>query len=230
MREEKQSAVLRERDQLLSCWSSAFRRNSDWFSNEVTQLRNILRLLKEAPTRKRNEDLSDNIRKFHDKLGFTAKSTVERGGLCAGAIYRSSNFIEISSRSGARGRQNIHIEHTLPVRLLRNQLINISNWTYPRLLVWLLENSVATAITIEESRLIDKTLRDHSEAFNRESDSYLKPFVRYESLYGSGTIIWNVFDGIEVDKQCFQFKDHRDVLIRILREIGATDMLYQFGV
>jgi hypothetical protein len=229
MREELRAAILNERNQLLHWWTIAFKKNSDWFSNELTQLKNILRLVTEEPTKKRNTDIGNNIRKFHDKLGFMAKDCLKKGGLCAGAIYRSSRFIETVNRSGARGQQTIHIEHTLPIKILRNHLIDSPSWNYSKLLLWLLENSIATAITIEEKDLIEGRLRDHSDALLSGSEGYQKPFMRYESLCSEGAIIWNVFDAVEVDRQSFELKDHRDIVIRILGQIGATAMLSQIG-
>jgi len=37
---------------------------------------------------------TDNLRKFHDQLGWQAWGKLEKGGLCAGTIYRTQDFIE----------------------------------------------------------------------------------------------------------------------------------------
>ena len=65
------------------------------------------------------------IRQIHDFYGWMAKSG--RNGHCAGAIYRTEEFMArpAAERNGTRhvrtGR-NIHIEHTVPVSVLADQI------------------------------------------------------------------------------------------------------------
>jgi hypothetical protein len=63
---------------------------------------------------------TDNLRKFHDQLGWQAWGKLEKGGLCAGTIFRTRDFIQIkqAERCGSRNGQTVHIEHTVPIEKL----------------------------------------------------------------------------------------------------------------
>ena len=61
-----------------------------------------------------------------------------------------------------------------------------------------------------------------SDALNAASTEFSKPFLRYEMLHGADGVVWNVFDGREVDPHKFTFQDHLEIVMRLLEEAGAT--------
>lgn len=101
----------------------------------------------------------DFFRQIHDKLGWKAKETLDQGGLCAGAIYRSIKFINIEqgSRNGSKKNgRNIHIEHTVPVKALTdyiNQQIE-NECCAGKLYEWTLRHSICTAVSVVEQKII----------------------------------------------------------------------------
>jgi len=175
--------------------------------------------------------MGQQIRSFHNHLGYMAKLTVEDGGLCAGAIYRSARFMEQeqAQRSGRRKRggekvkQTVHIEHTVPIKALCDQIL-LGGFTEASLHFWLFKCSVCTALHMEEEKLIGPGRRSHSGALTVGSVEYQRPFMRYESLFKNGCVVWNVFDGTLVDPRTFTFDNHFEVVLRVLQEIGATEM------
>jgi hypothetical protein len=46
--------------------------------------------------------------------------------------------------------------------------------------------------------------------------------MRYEKLHGADGVVWNVFDGVEIDPKQFTFQDHFGIVTRLLEKAGAT--------
>ncbi len=211
-----------ERAQLLSQWKSAFKENPDWFSPTLSQISAILRLRTAGPQEQKK--IGDYLRKFHDRLGYMAKGTVQAGGVCAGAIFRTTKFMQTSERSAARVNRSIHIEHTTPIWLLREEIVRQELSSPERLLVWLMKHSVTTAIHIQEEKLIERSKRYRSDALNPSSAEFQRPFLRYKGLFDGGSAVWNVLDGTIVDPDTFTFKQHFEIVARLLDLTCAGEM------
>ncbi|MGJ4890261.1 hypothetical protein ACQR1Y_18820 [Bradyrhizobium sp. HKCCYLRH3099] len=211
-----------ERLQLLEHWTTVLERNPDWIANRFTQVERLLAASRGAPATLRA--LSSCIRQVHDKLGFKAKDSLARGGLCAGAIFRTQAFIDTHTRVGSKLGKTIHIEHTFPVRQLVLEIVKRPFPDYQAMIIWLLTHSVATAFHQSETVHLFGQLST-SDALNSKSAKYLKPFSRYQPLYAAGGKVWNVFDGTIVDINQFTFQDHLDVFRRLLSESGAAPSL-----
>ncbi len=209
-----------ERLQLLDHWAKRFKTNPDWISNELLQVREIC--LASNGDEQAQRLLKSRLRQFHDKLGFKAKQSLQKGGLCAGAIFRTQAFIETEQRSGAKGAgKNVHIEHTFPVNKLEAAIKKCHFRGYTETLTWLFKHSVTTAFhEREQDHLSDRTRA--SDALVLTSAEYMKPFLRYERLHGAAGMVWNVFDGQEVDPNRFTFEDHLEIVTRLLEEAGAA--------
>ena len=178
------------------------------------------------------------LRYLHDKYGWKAKGTAELGGLCVGAIYRTVNFMAISpaQRDGSKGRdsrgypvKNIHIEHTVPVRMLkfglayyRDPAIRTDGYpTAPELFRWTMRHSICTAMSFEEECL----LREHccsagSPCFRAKTGApqSQKPFERY-LRHSINLEIWNMVTGKRIDLSTWTFDDHE----KTLKKAGVYD-------
>lgn len=213
------TALGNERQQLLGHWTKLLQRHNDWISFELRQVQHVLAASK--GDRNAQESLGSYLRQFHDKLGFKAKGTVRDGGLCVGAIFRTQAFIVCDERVGSKVGQSVHIEHTFPIRQLRIEIGKRPFQNYPETLSWLLTHSVATAFH-EREKLHLAGWSSSSDALNPDSRSYLKPFGRYEALHTAEGVVWNVFDGCQVDPKTFTFRDHFQIMLRLLEEAGAA--------
>ena len=202
----KRFSLATEKKQLRECWSKLGQRlNNEWLSQQSANLRRL-----------RGSD----VRQFHDKFGFKAKGTLKTGGLCAGAIFRTSAFITTEHRSGSRRDQNIHIEHTVPiadlVTLLKGYLLDMP--TSPAAFV--LKYSVATAMLKTQTQYLTGYKRNMS-ALNPSCDWFNRPFMRYERLMEHDDV-WNVWTGEKVSTS-FSFNDHLELLCRIVTELDFDE-------
>jgi hypothetical protein len=208
-----------ERLQLLDHWTRRLKKNPDLTSEKLPQVQRIW--LASNGNEEAQSSLSSYLRQLHDKLGFKAKDSLNEGGLCAGAIFRTQAFIETKQRSGSKVEQSVHIEHTFPIKELKAEIIKGRFPNCTATLTWLLKHSVATAFHEDERRhLLGRT--SNSDALNPSSAGYLKPFLRYEKLHWADGVVWNVFDDQKVVPQEFTFQDHLEIVMRLLEEAGAT--------
>jgi hypothetical protein len=213
-----------ERKQLLDHWKNALRKNPDWVVAELPVVRKILDA-RNSGSEELQQSIRSDLRYFHDSLGYKAKDTLDKGGLCAGAIFRTEKFIETAQRSGARGAgKTAHIEHTVPINNLETAIINSRFSGYSELLVWLLKHSVTTAFHEHEKKFLAKK-EHHSNALNLASVEYQKPFMRYQDLFRSGGVVWNVLDGTKIDPHAFTFEDHLAVVIKLLKKVEAPELM-----
>lgn len=205
-----------ERTQLLDQWRRAFSLESCWLSSPPPQVARVL-----APE---TSDRGMAIRKFHDKLGFCAKGSLRRGGLCAGAIFRTRAFIDQpqDDRSGARLTQTVHIEHTVPVRVLTREFATFADVNEPAdvALAWLFKHSVATAMKKGQDHAYLSSVTRSTGAFDQGPDNG-KPFRRYDLLFADGESVWDVWNRKEIDPDEFCFDTHIDTVLAILDEVGA---------
>ena len=195
-----------EREQLRVCWAKlGGRLSAEWLANESEKLQRL-----------RGSD----IRQFHDKFGFKAKDTLKTGGLCAGAIFRTSAFINTENRSGSRTDQNIHIEHTVEIKdlvaLLKDNLP--ASPSGPAALI--LKYSVATAMRKSQTDYLAGFPRSMS-ALNPRCRWFDQPFMRYERLMEHDDV-WNVWTGEKVSTS-FSFGDHLELLCGIFTELDFDD-------
>ncbi|MET4481603.1 hypothetical protein [Bradyrhizobium sp. F1.13.3] len=193
----------KERDQLLNHWRTAIAKRRDWTT--FHQIESIHSILSGAPSPRRSKfPIRDLLREFHNQLGYKALN----GGLCAGAILRTQSFMDTNPRIGSKLGQTVHIEHTVPVCVLESEIKKRKFSDSTEALAWYLAG-----------------VRDSTDALNPVSDEWDKPFMRYKTLFSDGGIVWNVFDGEQVEPTRFTFDDHVDIVARLLRHVGAEDSL-----
>jgi hypothetical protein len=208
------------RVQLLNHWKGRLKKNPDWISEKLKVVEKIL--LASNGDEAAQKSLSSYLRQLHDKFGFKAKGPLKQGGFCAGAIFRTRVFIETEQRNGSEVDQSVHIEHTFPINELKAEIIKGRLPNYVETLTWLLKHSVATAFRQDEKNHVNGKRAKSSDALNAASTEFSKPFLRYEMLHGADGVVWNVFDGREVDPHKFTFQDHLEIVMRLLEEAGAT--------
>jgi hypothetical protein len=170
-----------------------------------------------------NKKINDRIRRIHDFYGWMAKENRIRG-LCAGAIYRSEKFLKMKKeeRIGIiRNNINIHIEHTIPVSDLVNNLkyvnsskdkkFNSSSDLHEHLLL----HSITAALTHAEKLQMSKARipQRRNEAFHIDGEKVGDyPFRRYLKLKEYNFKIFNVMSGEEIDLDKFTFSDHKKAI------------------
>jgi hypothetical protein len=173
-----------------------------------------------------SQSISSWLRQFHDKLGFKAKGTLVNGGLCSGAMFRTEEFIEVDThaRVGSKENQSVHIEHTVPICVLRSELAKrlFSNQT--EALAWVLRHSVTTGF-YENQKGHLKGVGRVSDAFSDGADGHLRPFMRYKRMFDADEPVWNVFKRQLVEPRSFTFDDHFALLLRLLCEAGAEKQM-----
>lgn len=208
-----------EREQMLAHWSRIFKRNPCWFTAPPPQLGKVL-----------SRDVVDRgmaIRKFHDKLGFCAKGSVRTGGLCAGSIFRTSSFIGLAQedRSGARATQTVHIEHTVPAKVLarelEKQISTAPDGSPDAGLAWLLKHSVTTAMKKGQDKDYLRGVTRTTTAFDEGAVGAGLPFMRYATLFQAGEQVWDVWNRAAVHPQELTFDNHLSTILSILRKAGA---------
>jgi hypothetical protein len=208
-----------ERGQLLAHWKGLLERCPDWTTtNRFYQIEKITegQSSTQAP---------DWLRAFHNKLGFKALGTLSKGGLCAGAIFRTQSFMNTKNRIGSRSGQSVHIEHTVPICVLREQIQSRSFSNYSETLVWILKHSVTTAFNHCETEHL-KGMHIATKAFDRMlPEQKNKPFLRYKALFDSKGEVWNVLTGEPIKPDRFTFNDHIEAVIQLLNTAGASRTL-----
>lgn len=224
--------VAKEKQQLIDHWKkiavSASKEN--WLGSTSWKIRQISELLNRTDLDNafKKKSINGHIRKFTDKLGLQAWGHLERGGQCAGAIYRTTAFIDLetSKRIGSKNLKTIHIEHTVPASVLSQQLIEIGCLSPEKLnpeyiFFYLLKYSVCTAMLDHQGRqgaLIRNGFSSSTDAFSFSSLGYNKPFLRYNQVVNDTENIWDVWNERIIDPEKFTFADH----LSTLREIANT--------
>lgn len=175
-----------------------------------------------------------SIRQIHDHFGWMAKQG--RKGHCAGALYRSAEFIRIPSdkRNGSRtGGRNIHIEHTVPVSVLRDYLKHSIHGfnTWEELYWQLLSRSICVAMSSDEELRLGPAgvAKSTHEAFTKDgrqvNDS---PFLRYLPMQTYSVNkrkdfrIFNIPLRTEVNLAEFTFADHVRTLEAAAKLVNET--------
>lgn len=207
-----------ERGQLLAHWTKVMRGRTCWLTTPFTQMGPVF-----APMQ---TDRPMKIRKLHDKLGYCAKGTVARGGLCAGAIYRTGSFVKLPQerRSGARASQTVHIEHTVPVGQLSEEFeaeIISKSLPFDVGLAWLLKHSVTTAMEKGQDSDYLRGVTRSTEAFDKRSPAFGRPFLRYGRLFDPGETVWDVWHQRPVDPEALTFDRNFATVLDLLKSAGA---------
>ena len=143
-----------------------------------------------------------------------------KGGMCAGAIFRTQAFMQTAERIGTKKGQTIHIEHTVPIAELDREIRKRKFDDETDALSWLLKHSVTTAFHFDQKRYL-VGVSSTSEAFRSLSLKLHKPFLRYSKLFEDNEAVWNVFDMKLIEPDRFTFDDHIDIVIRLLIEAKA---------
>lgn len=216
-------AIEQEREQLLAQWTRIATKLPCWLSSPPRPVEKVLARDTSA------NDRRSAIRQVHDKLGFCAKGELRKGGLCAGTIFRTAAFINLSqeSRSGARSTQTVHIEHTVPVNVLACELESRLGERPDAGLAWLFKHSVTTAMRKGQDRAYLQGVTRTTAAFDFGAIDEGKPFKRYSALFGAGEQVWDVWNRKEVDPDELTFEDHFETVLSVLREAGADRSFVQ---
>lgn len=161
------------------------------------------------------------VRRCHDHLGWKAKDDLRRGGVCSGAIYRTTAFIKTAQagRNGSRRSQTVHIEHTVPASALASawrQHRGAARMAYADAYGWLLVHSVATAFHISEKGRLGQW-ESRTLALEPGSEWFGRPFRRYDKHPTVAEGIWNVITGERVDAREWTFVDHYRAVVRLLQ-------------
>jgi hypothetical protein len=212
--------IAKERDQLVGHWKAAVAKRRDWTT--YAPIKSIFSIVNGTPSpRASRNPIRDLLREFHNELGYKALN----GGLCAGAIFRTQSFIDTRPRIGSKHGQTVHIEHTVPVCVLDSELKKLKFLDHSETLVWVLKHSVATAFRKSDEAKYLKGVRNTTNAFSPNPNEENKPFLRYKQLFADNGVVWNVFDREKIEPNRFTFDDHVDVIVRLLRHVGAEQRL-----
>lgn len=210
-----------ERDQLLAHWQRVVVSRPCWFEKPFSQVEKLRQA--DSPQARML------IRHFHDRLGWKAKGALRDGGLCSGAIYRTSEFMRLpqNNRRGTKVGQNVHIEHTVPIGVL-HQHLNQQRRGQPLSLdviyPWLLKYSVVTAFHYRENEALTGW-HSRTLCFEPSSDWFSRPFRRYDGLIAEKGEIWDVFNRRKLDSRVQTFAHHMATISGLLKEAGATEQL-----
>lgn len=222
-----------ERHQLLSHWESI-------------DLKRLLRALESVRAsfhdNEPNDKKSHHIRQFHNMLGYRAEKNLAAGGLCAGCLYRTQAFVNISQecRTGLQqappGMVKIHVEHTVPVAALVAQIedLKVPNRKNAepfelRLFKFLIKYSIATAAIEKEGRVAPQGIvrpgyAHRTDAFSKKEAHYNRPFMRYVGVPADKSIyIFDVLSGEEILRHKFSFRDHIRRLKTLMKRINRKD-------
>ena len=165
------------------------------------------------------ERIGMSIRHFHDFYGWKSKDNENNFGLCSGSFYRTLGFIDIDpkTRSGKQSDKKtdfgVHIEHTIPVNVIRAILIkNVDETTsLQEIFEMILDYSVCTGVSRkDENEIINNGhARSHPQIMdgNPLPHEEIKPFSRYKD----GTIIYSILSGgtVPLDSNLKSINDHR---------------------
>ena len=173
-------------------------------------------------------DSNDKIRKLHDLFGFKAMGNALQGGLCAGCIYRTEEFVNIGmeARTGQRGArdlpESIHVEHTVPVAALANHLSMLAcrGESDQSLQKFLISHSIATAVQRKQGHVLPKGIVAQGYARRAVDFEENLPFKRYTP----DTSILNILSGEKIDLASFSFSDHQVAMVKLLDECGNLEL------
>ncbi|MBO9170023.1 hypothetical protein [Rhizobium sp. L245/93] len=202
-----------ERDQLIATWKHAFK-GSGWMTDNRAHTRRLM-----DPDEKK---FGMAFRKCHNEFGWKASETLDKLGLCSGAIYRTEKFMlqHSSKRSGSkRFGQTVHIEHTVPIAELNRQWGKYRFGRVPTLaetFAWVLFYSVSTAFDIREKGGI-KRYESRNDAFLQAAPEYGRPFMRYNRMAEPPTI-WNVLTRQEVVREEWSFRNNFAMIETLFEE------------
>ncbi len=204
-----------EREQLIETWHGVVAQK--WRQNPCCDM---LRLLDA-----KNKVFNMPFRRCHDRLGWKSKDDLRLGGICAGTIYRTDSFMKgpLCKRTGKKTGQTVHIEHTVPVKVLESKWSEFRNdrpiteADQKVAYAWLLTHSVTTAFAKgQEAQLTP--VKDTTAAFDKKSDDFGLPFRRYKALSNPQDIVWNVLSKQCIDFNTWTFEQHLDSILKLMRE------------
>jgi len=165
--------------------------------------------------------ISHCIRQIHDFYGWMAMTnTTKPNGGCAGALYRTREFMKIppNQRDGSKKfSRNIHIEHTITVSDIKRILLARSDEmdSPSRVHQTILEHSVCVAMSHQE----EINLKTGGAQISQNTNTNItKPFQRYEPLAIFGASkpkpfeVYNVVTGQRIDLHTFTISDHKETL------------------
>ena len=191
------------------------------FSNDVNKKKHPYHLIDDFKEAKLDGTLrSDRIRKIHDFYGWMAKMGSGNFGHCSGCMYRTlgSLLIPPTERDGSKSKnRNIHVEHLIPVKLLRFHMDRNQNIDKRDFLTSLLDISICVGLSHEEERLMNGAgvPRSKSEDLSLSFGDDEKPFLRYKKLkdaiqdQGGSFLIFDLVRGQMIDLDTFTLSDHR---------------------
>ena len=183
----------------------------------INQIKKLILLSKSDGS---TAQISDCIRKIHDFYGWMAKDAGRLLGGCSGCIYRTERFLEIDTnvRDGSKTtKRNIHVEHLVPVSMLKKHILSSALQDPEELLTLLLSSSICVAMTHNEERKLDLNFvpKSSSPTVTLDFLDEEKPFLRYSPIVDPKSNKQNDFQvydmvrGQIVDIQSFTFSDHR---------------------
>ncbi len=173
----------------------------------------------------KKETFGMSFRHSHNLFGWKAGDSLDKLGLCSGALYRTENFMKTAqgNRCGkARSGRTIHIEHTVPIATLNKAWKEVRANRVPSLAeayAWMFVHSVTTAVHADEMggiRGYERTTR----ALDRDAHWFNRPFVRYD-FKEKPIVIWNVLTREKIDAATFSFADHFRMIGLLLEECKA---------
>ena len=212
-----------EREQVMAHWAAI----------DYTRLVTIAAKIKNAiAVNTPYKVVGDQIRQFHNVIGYKAKDTLAKGGVCSGALYRIAEFINTlqENRIGKKSCQNpVHIEHTIPVREIYNILLSTgTNYTDEQYVCVILKNSIATAMLGYQGHTISKNNPGGVVLAEHASKIYdpVRPFMRY-TAQSVQPEIYNVLTSAQIDVTLFTMQDFHNDLLLLLTEVSAPYWLIQ---
>jgi hypothetical protein len=215
-----------ERNNLIKCWEK-IKLNIEAINDKKWQkdLFGIATLARELSMG--NNKVGDKIRTFHNKFGLKTHKLKFNDPLnkCSGAFYRTSMFINLTADQRGfldKKFKKTHIEHTIPVKIFKEQLIkNKDIYCYPKTLFdWLLSNSIGTAFhnSQEKYGLIRDGFQQQSNVFNSHHLDFNMPFKRYLPQESGGEI-WDVWNKKLIDPNNFTLNDHKNNIKSIINHL-----------
>lgn len=224
-----------------------------WRGVSTTQLIGFLKHIEDNVTLNRHDLVNHYVRQFHGVLGYKAMGGLMDGGLCAGALYRSKDFVSIGQpdRCGSKagGRQNVHIEHTVPVSVLVSEIFaryrmwgfmqqpnardepDWEIWAKSSLYDFLQTYSVTTALTLQQGHSAPRGII--RRGLTRKVDTPLElngnPFTRYVDVAYIVSVSGGTGPGF-AEGQCvamdqYTFECHRKRLVSLMNDVNQTDLL-----
>ena len=184
--------------------------------------------------------ISHCIRQIHDFYGWMAMtSTTKPDGGCAGALYRTKEFIEIPphQRDGSKKlSRNIHIEHTVTVSDIKNILRKTCEKSSSPSQVHktILDHSICVAMSHREEESLSN---GDAEIAQHTNHNIARPFQRYKPLETINSRnsepfeVHNIVTGKRIDLETFTLSDHHDTLAQATKLVcprGEELSVYSF--